>query len=175
MLSLQLTSESQSRMQRFFDQFNTLVEDIKDDVFETVFNVYAQVVMDLFDAEGEPVAWKPLAMSTMIERAKLRYGTGPILVRSGKLEESLTNAHMGTQSVEVRTLSGSRYIEGGNELQEFQTGQASFKWWLENRDERFEELDIVRPMLPSQQIFDETMKDHEADLYAVVERKVKAP
>lgn len=162
-------------MDQDFQRLGDVANDIKDDVFELVFNVFSQIVTDIFDVAGDPLPWKPLALSTIRDRYILGGDALPIriLVRSGKLRQSLTDPHMGPQMVEVRQLWGVDTVQGGNELNEFQTGQASYKWWFQTLDERFGRLNQVRPMLPTDQMFEQAMKDNEVQLVALVERKLK--
>ena len=78
--------------QDYAKDLNGMVERSKDlsPAFEAIARYLQGVVMRNFKAEGRPVKWAPLAPSTIADRMRKGYGSGPILQRSGGLMKSLT-------------------------------------------------------------------------------------
>lgn len=175
MLYLSLTNESKTRMDQFFQNVEDFPEKIKDDVFEFVFGIFGQIIDREFESGGYPNPWKKLSLWTELDKLALHYFTG-ILIREGFLWRSLTELQ-GPRVGFVKEVVGlhieDRPIQTGNLLEMQPVGDQRWRWQFRTLDERFIELDEVRPMIPEEEIWEQHMIAAEPDLFDWIERKAK--
>ena len=145
---------SVAEMNAMFDKIIAIPGKMAEHAFERAFEGYSQAVLAVFDAEGP--GWSPLAYRTREQRSELGYGAAhPILVREGYLRDSLTKLQPEhtIYEREVVSIGGDEELvpqTTGNVVEESALGaDDDYVWWFGTVDDRFQELNAKRPMLPS--------------------------
>jgi hypothetical protein len=147
-LILTPTAESVAAFNEVFDNFAKLPQRFAAKAFEPAFEVYSGAVTWIFASEGP--GWAPLKPTTVEERFKLDYGpTRPILMREGELFRSLTEMNNPQHTIYVRSAWGpdEPHISGST-LDESAMSGADQWFAFGTLDDRFEELNEKRPMVP---------------------------
>jgi len=87
-MGLSITIDGDTRLFRQMDSAAGKIKDARVFLGE-VGDLAIREFTDNFDAEGKRMGepWKPLAASTVRQKAMLGYGNQPILVRTGKLQK----------------------------------------------------------------------------------------
>jgi hypothetical protein len=145
------TAESVAAFNEVFDNFAKLPQRFAAKAFEPAFAVYAGATEKIFEMEGWP-GWAPLAEHTMWERGELGYGPAhPILRREGELFRSLTELYNLPHTIYVKQVDADPEAHiSGNILDEspFAGDDQWFSFGVV--DDRFEELDRKRSMVPGE-------------------------
>jgi hypothetical protein len=169
-LILTPTAESVAAFNEVFDNFAKLPQRFAAKAFEPAFAVYAGAVEKIFELEGWP-GWKPLAEHTMWERGELGYEPAhPILQREGELLCSLTVLHNLPHTIYVKQVDADPEPHtSGNILDEspFAGDDQWFSFGVV--DDRFEELERYRSMVPGEFSQDTIGKNIDEKLVALIQ------
>lgn len=184
MIKLVPTIQSRELLQRRFDEIESAIPGIDDShtMYEIGFDEFSQRVSSIFDMEGDPVEWAPLAPRTVNERRKLGIpGVGPehpILQRTKSLKRGLTDLEFDSHIEPLPTVSGEEPVMVGNVTTVEETPRG-ISWKFGINDERFLDMQLgndhtpARPMLPEgiQQV--EVCLEIEKKLVAFIKARLK--